>query len=426
LARSAAQPSHKGKTPTYAPIALVTICACVLLFGWEVLHPRLFPSMGIGVHHALLALVATFLTGGFCTIIYVLVTRQQRQLAVTTARLAQALEGYESDPTALHRFENPHLVHCRAALDCDRADCPMHNSPGERCWQIMALSRAARDRLAPMIEIRRCHECEVYRLSCPDKLTELGESFNNLMFLLEEEAKQVGRMRAQMVEKEKMVAVGQIAAGIAHEVGNPLSSISSVVQMMKRARSNVQMTEQLDLIETHIGRISATVRQLVTLARPTAERWELIDIGEVLEEVVRLISFDRRAMNVDIAFDLPPSLPRTYGLRGELQQVFLNLSLNALDAMPSGGRLTMRPEERNGSLFIHVGDTGCGIDGETGRRIFEPFFTTKQPGKGTGLGLAVSHNIVRKHEGTIKFRSAVGEGTIFSVQLPILERAPDV
>jgi signal transduction histidine kinase len=246
------------------------------------------------------------------------------------------------------------------------------------------------------------------------------------MFLLEQEAKQVGRMRAQMLEKEKMVAVGQIAAGVAHEIGNPLSSISSVVQMVKRKGSNAAIVQELDLIETHIQRISTTVRQLVNLARRGDDRWELVNIRQTLEETVRLIAFDRRARNVTI--DLAPCnpLPQTYGLRGQLQQVFINLSLNALDAMPEGGKLTIQAKKPPGRIVVRVEDTGCGIPAEIGRRVFEPFFTTKQPGQGTGLGLAVSYGIVQKHGGEIEVNSAVGKGTVFTVELPVLDKPPDV
>ena len=300
----------------------------------------------------------------------------------------------------------------------------MYDSVGERCWQVMGLSRVGRERRDPHLALQRCHKCPVYRASCPDKLTELGESFNNLMFLLEEEAARVGQMRAQMVEKEKMVAVGQIAAGIAHEVCNPLSSISSTVQMLKRRGADRVAMDQLDLIGTHIQRISTTVRQLVSLARPVSEQWERVDLGDTLSEAVRLIAFERRARHVEIRYESPRSLPPTYALRGQLQQVFLNLLLNALDAMPEGGKLSVRAEHRSRRIIAEVEDTGCGIAPETGRRVFEPFFTTKEPGQGTGLGLAVSYGIVQKHGGSIDFHSIVGEGTVFTVQLPVLDQAP--
>ena len=357
--------------------------------------------------------------------VYVLMIRPQRRLSATAEQLAQLLESYQANPATPVRFQNPHLKHCRAVLKCSQPECPMYSAPGERCWQVLALNRAAEDHLTPRIEVLQCLACEVYRESCPDKLTELGESFNNLMFLLETKAKQVGRMQNEMVEKEKMVAIGQIAAGIAHEVGNPLSSISSIVQMLKRKGSSEPMREQLDLIETHIRRISGTVRQLVHLARPRPARWERLNVGQTLEEAIDLISFDRRARNVEIDVQVPDSLPTTYGLHSELQQVFINLALNALDAMPEGGKLTVRAKTRESSILVSFRDTGCGVSEEVGRRMFEPFFTTKGPGQGTGLGLAVSHGIIQKHGGAIGYESAPEEGTTFTIRLPIRNSPPD-
>lgn len=406
------------------PVALLVGCAA-LFVGSEVLERHLFPGMTTGWKHALLTTRAALVTAVGCTIVFLQMRGQQNRLSMTAHRLSSLLESYKTDGGPTAYFENPHLQFCRDVLDCERRDCPMFGARGERCWQVVALSGAGRGENAPEIEIQQCHDCAVFCRSCPDRLTQLGESFNNLMFLLEAEAAQVGRMRAQLVEKEKMVAIGQMASGIAHEVGNPLSSISSIVQLLKRSKNDGPETEQLDLIQRHIKRISTTVRQLVTLARPTPDGWERVDIAQLLEEAVRLIGFDDRARNIDIDFVRPESLPSTYGLRGELTQVVINLALNALDAMPEGGRLVIRAEKHRQRITVRVADTGCGIDPKIGRRVFEPFFTTKQPGLGTGLGLSVSYGIVQKHGGEIELSSVVGKGTEFVVQLPILDKPPE-
>ncbi len=395
-----------------------------MFVGADVIEQYLFPRMSVGWHHALLTMRAAIVTGVGCVLVYLVMQREQRRLSDTAEHLSSLLESYKSEVGAAGHFENPYLVYCRDVLTCNRPDCPHYTDHRMRCWQTVALCGASRGDSAPPITIQKCHECDVYRMSCPDGLTELGESFNNLMFLLQAEAKQVGRMRAQLVEKEKMVAIGQIASGIAHEVGNPLSSISSIVQMLQRGKGEMPANEQLELIQTHIRRISTTVRQLVSLARPSGGGWETIDIVRVLEEVVRLVGFDRRARGVEIVSHHPDSLPMTYGMRGQLEQVFINLCLNALDAMPDGGTLTINAEANGHDVRVHVSDTGCGIGSELGRRIFEPFFTTKQPGHGTGLGLSVSYGIVQKHGGSIDFTSVVGGGTEFTVQIPVHDQAP--
>jgi signal transduction histidine kinase len=127
-----------------------------------------------------------------------------------------------------------------------------------------------------------------------------------------------------------------------------------------------------------------------------------------------------------VVFDPPAALPLTYALKDQLQQVFINLALNALDAMPNGGKLAFDVEEKRGQIVVTVQDTGSGIPPDIRSRVFEPFFTTKQPGQGTGLGLAVTYNIVEKLGGTIDFASANGIGTTFSVRIPVLDKAPDV
>jgi len=417
--------SPSGIVPPRLLLALAVVCAFAVVFvGSEVLEGWLFPAISTGAHHALLTLRAAVMTAAASLIVYAVMFRQQRRLADTANRLTHLLESYEETGRCTERFHNPHLAHCADVLRCGELDCPLHDTPGERCWQVAALCRRNGSD-APVLSLQECHECEVYRRSCPDALTELGEGFNNLMFLLEKEGEKVGQMRAQLVEKEKMVAIGQIAAGIGHEVCNPLSSISSVVQMLKRARSATLKTEELNLIETNIERISSTVRQLVSLARPTVEEWARVDLGEILDEVVQLITFDQRARDVEIEFERPEGLPETYALRDQLTQVFINLSLNALDAMPDGGHLRIGVEEGRGRIVVRVRDTGCGIDPAIGRRVFEPFFTTKEPGRGTGLGLAVSYSIVEKHGGTMEFDSAPGEGSVFSVTIPVLTSPPD-
>ena len=232
-------------------------------------------------------------------------------------------------------------------------------------------------------------------------------------------------MRAQIVEKQKMAAIGQIAAGVAHEVCNPLSSISSVIQMLRRDERNARYSEQFNLIDMHIERISTVVRQLINMARPGSNQFQPIDMRSVLEGAVRIVSFDKRAQNINVAFEESEVPLRTYGLPDQIQQAVINLLFNALDAMPNGGTLTLRAISRGNRIVVEVEDTGCGIAKEVGRRVFEPFFTTKDPGRGTGLGLAVTYGVIQKHGGTIDFTSTPGNGTLFTFEIPILDKSPD-
>lgn len=418
--------TRRPSKPARFLIPLAVLCTfAIFTVGWDVVERSLFPSTSTGVRHALLTLQAGLVTGAASLVVYYMMRRQQTRLSGTAEELAGLLEAYKADSNVHRRFENPNLLHCRDVLACPHTACQMYDDRSRRCWQVVALGQTERWERAPAVDIQRCHDCEVFKRSCPDALTKLGESFNNLMFLLAEEARQVGLYRALSVEKEKMIAIGHMATGVAHEVGNPLSSISSIVQMMRRRGERNGDAEQLELIETHIQRISTTVRQLASLAKPAPERWELTDISEALQEAVGLIAFDRRARGVKIDFEPPRGLPKSYVLRAQLQQVFINLSLNAFDAMEDGGELTIRAASDSGKIAVTFQDSGCGIPAETGRRVFEPFYTTKEPGRGTGLGLSISYGIVQKHGGTIGLRSAVGKGTAFTVELPILTTNPD-
>ena len=229
------------------------------------------------------------------------------------------------------------------------------------------------------------------------------------------------RLHDQWAEKEKMAAVGRLAAGIAHEINNPLSSISSIVQLLKRHRDGALDLDQLNLLHRHIERIAHTVRTMSTLSRPAFEHWEYTDLSVALDDAVSLVSFDPRSRGIHIDFAKPQNLPRTWAVPGQIQQVFLNLLLNALDAMPGGGGLGVRAEADPRRLLFAISDTGCGIPPDIGRRVFEPFFTTKEPGMGTGLGLSVSFGIVQKHGGRVDFTDRKGGGTTFTVELPVMK-----
>ncbi len=406
-----------------AHLLLIALAAFAVFFvGWDEIERRWVPEMSTAMRHFLLTVRAAVATLAASTAVYLLMRRQEQALSQTAERIARLLESYKGDAAEQLRFENPHIARGRRLLRHDKVECPIYHAADERCWQMTALGDGIG---AADVHLQQCHNCLVYKASCPDRLTQLGESFNTLMFMLETQTARVDCMRKQMVEKQKMAAIGQIAAGIAHEVGNPLSSISSVAQLLKRRQSDPRVSKQLDIIEVHIKRISNIVRQLVGLARPGPEYWERGDVNQPLRDAVQLIAYDKRARDVDIQFDPAETLPRTFALMGQLQQVFINLGLNALDAMPDGGALRVRSAHLRDGIVFTFEDTGGGIAPDIRGQVFEPFFTTKAAGTGTGLGLAVSSSIVQKHGGTLACASAIGEGSRFTVHLPILTISPD-
>jgi len=407
---------------------IVCVYGTMFFITGVVVQPDLSETT-VGLPHSLLAIQACIAAAITGAMIYVSTRKTDRRLSDVAAGANRLLQACQDSRPPREFLENPNLVHCKNVFKCTQAGCPMYDLPGTRCWQLMALSRAEGRLPTRSVEIRQCQQCLVYRMSCPDRWMELSESLNNLIFLLDQEARHLARMRAQMVETEKTEVIGQMAAGVAHEVGNPLASISSVAQMLrgactgkreKRETARGDIAKALDLIESNVQRIAKILRQLTRVARPFPDRREPVSVAEILEKTVDMIRLDERAQGIEISLEPCGSRLPTTALRVQLQEAFTNIALNALDAMTEGGSLTIRSLERHAEMVVTFEDSGCGIPAETGRRVFDPFFTTKEPGEGTGLGLFVSNSIVRKHGGTIDFRAGATEGTVFTVTLPIL------
>ena len=235
------------------------------------------------------------------------------------------------------------------------------------------------------------------------------------------------RMEQQMVQSEKMAAIGQLAAGVAHEINNPLDGVLNCIHRIKRNPHNAeQTTEYLDLMEDALRRIEATVRQLLDFSRPHELALTLVSLDQIVDEVVSLIEYSATEKGIQIARRADRSLGLIPGDKHFLEQVILNLALNAIAAMPEGGALTFETGQvafdallGEAAAFVCVTDTGVGISEGVQDRVFDPFYTTKVTENGTGLGLSVSDRIVRQHDGVIEFESQVGQGTTFTVKLPI-------
>jgi len=222
-------------------------------------------------------------------------------------------------------------------------------------------------------------------------------------------------LEAQALHASGLAVLGQLAAGVAHEIGNPLSSLHARVQLMKRHPDPAAIAESLDVLEKQIDRIGRIVRGVSHLARNRFDSRGLVDADAVVREAISLVRFDRRAARVDIRDDLH-ALPPVHGIRDELLQVVLNLLFNAVEAMPGGGSITTRTCSDNGHVRIAVRDSGPGIDPNVRARLFEPFFTTKN--NGTGLGLSICRSLVHANGGTIEVESEPGRGAQFTIVLP--------
>jgi two-component system NtrC family sensor kinase len=256
--------------------------------------------------------------------------------------------------------------------------------------------------------------------------------------LLSREGNRIGRLiildditdRAELerrlVQADKLSSIGLLAAGVAHEVNTPLAVISTYAQMLaKQISGDVQKAPLLEKIARQTFRASEIVNSLLNFSRTSPIEFVPLDLNKIVRETLTLVEHQFATAGIQVETALDDALPRIRGNSGKLQQVFLNLFLNARDAMESGGKLTVSTFSRNGaygkrSVRVTVGDTGTGIAPENISRLFDPFFTTKGSRKGTGLGLSVSYGIVREHAGEIDVESELGKGARFELAFPEL------
>ncbi len=226
------------------------------------------------------------------------------------------------------------------------------------------------------------------------------------------------QMQQQLLTSEKLASLGLLSAGVAHEINTPLTGISSYVQMLQKKVTDEHFAQILQKIEAQTDRVSRIIKNLLNISRnPSDLAFHRVALKETLQEILSLIEYKLKTMNIALELDLAPVKP--LWAQGErLQQVFINIILNAIDAMPAGGTLKIELAETETEAVICITDTGTGIKEQHLPHIFDPFFTTKGIGKGTGLGLSISYAIVQEHEGRIGVESVVGRGTRFTISIP--------
>lgn len=227
------------------------------------------------------------------------------------------------------------------------------------------------------------------------------------------------QLEQQFLQREKLSSIGLLAAGVAHEVNTPLAGISSYTQMLLQQTGSADPTRQLlEKIHSQTLRASGIVNNLLNFSRTGDTRFQDVDINNVLEDTLQLLEPQLRNSKIEVKRGFGRNLPAAFGSGSKLQQVFMNLVLNARDAMAGGGRLSIQTRLVDTSLVIDFSDTGVGIAPENIARIYDPFFTTKDVGQGTGLGLALSYGIIQEHGGRIFVESRQGEGAHFTIKLP--------
>ena len=227
------------------------------------------------------------------------------------------------------------------------------------------------------------------------------------------------QLEKQLLHSEKLASIGILAAGVAHEIGNPLSAISGYTQILQSGGfAEAEAKEYLEAIESQAGRIQHIIQDLLDYSRPSTGLRSEINLSEAAASIMSMLQTQKTFKKLDIEFDLAEDLPSVHIDRDHLAQVIINIALNAAQAMPEGGRLRISTFSEGDRVRIMLADTGPGIPPDIADRIFDPFFTTKPAGQGTGLGLAICHRIVESYNGTIVLDSKPGRGTTFGVTLP--------
>jgi two-component system, NtrC family, sensor kinase len=234
---------------------------------------------------------------------------------------------------------------------------------------------------------------------------------------IDERTRELQETQAQVMHQEKMAGFGLLAAGIAHEVGNPLTSISTIVQVLERRNPDDYTRDKLSLVGGELARIQGICRELTAFGRPASQERSRFALHEIVDEALNIAKYYKGTKTRTIQANVPRDLPIVFGIRDQLVQVVFNLVLNALDATQKGGLIEVTAARIEGGVEIAVRDDGTGIDPAHRPRIFQPYFTTKR--QGTGLGLFVTQKIAGEYGGSVEFESVPGKGTTFRVRLPL-------
>lgn len=265
-------------------------------------------------------------------------------------------------------------------------------------------------------------------------LDEEGEVIK-CVYLMRDITKEV---RAKEKEKElerelnltsRLASIGEVAAGIAHEINNPLTGVIGFAQMLSQMDIPKDIKEAVEVINDGASRTAGIVEKLLTFARRNKPGKEYVDINSIVSSTVDIRTYEMRTNNIEVTTELAPDLPLTMANVGQLQQVFLNIIINAEQAMiesHEGGKLSIKTEQLNNSIRVSISDDGPGIPKENVDKIFDPFFTTKGEDGGTGLGLSISYGIIKEHGGKIHARSVPGKGATFIIDLPVVSEAKQV
>jgi signal transduction histidine kinase len=376
-------------------------------------------------------------------------------------QISMLIEGVVRDKNLDVRYTNPNITKCYERMNCTKTDCLCYGKDGAvRCWQVAGTFCGGNVQGDFAQKYKNCSQCQVFQKATEDPILQIGEHFNNMMHIIEVKNKELEKAIAdlkhsqtQILQQEKMATIGQLAAGVAHEINNPMGFITSnlgtlekyvarfvefidvqtealtaldradsVQEKRKKLKLDYVIEDTTDLLHESLDgakRVTEIVRNLKSFSRIDEEKVTLSDINECIETTLKIIWNElkyKTTVNKEYG-DLPPTLCNPQ----ELNQVFMNLLVNAAQAIDQKGEITIRTCNGEGFIRVVIADTGCGIPRENLDKIFEPFFTTKEVGKGTGLGMSIAYDIIKKHNGEISVVSEVGKGTTFTIAIPVAE-----
>ncbi len=305
----------------------------------------------------------------------------------------------------LELCENPTNVLCKDIFECEKNDCPAYGK--ERCWFITEAKE----------NCKKCHnidckDCYVYKISCGDEIGYMIETFNEMILKLKNSLEELDKTTKEKLRLEKSSAMAEMAMTVAHEIKNPLNAIKASTSYLKSNFQGEVLREFLSIIDKETERLNELITSFLSYARPVPLKYEKGNINNALKDVIKLVETEIKEENKILKTDFDLSIPEFYFDHHQIKQAVLNLLVNATDATEEGDTITVK-------IKITIKDSGTGIPEELMGKIFEPFFTTKTTG--SGLGLACVERIIKDHEGTIKIKSKVNEGTEFTIELPIKE-----
>jgi signal transduction histidine kinase len=326
-------------------------------------------------------------------------------------------------------FEFGRMLKCWEVQKCDKTDCPAYGNPEIMCWYVDGTHCKVQPsgRFPEKLDV--CRKCTVYKGHVGDEMVRLADSFKHMLYRLNLSERAVKELekKTTLIQASKMSTLGEVASGVGHELNQPLNVIridaDFLMKMIKRGKEieDEELKTVIEEITTQVDRASAIINHLRDFSRVSIRTYK-VDVNKPIRDVFMVLGQQLKIREIDVQLELDDNLPPIMADNNKLEQVFLNLVINARDAIEEkgqdGGKMRIRSFLDNQHVTVTVSDTGKGIPEDIIDKIFEPFFTTKEVGKGTGLGLSISYGIIKDYGGTIEVTSKEGVDTTFELKFP--------